>query len=173
MMAGADDGDETDALRLTRDLGDRGPSLSQRLSERLDRLSFASPFHRMRLKGRYPLKLIAVPVDPIPGNPATAIRLKGGRLFLGGYGQGMLDGRLDSPDAPEGWRHWLHSWGWLRDLAAADSLGAAEVARSEALSKRWLARFHEYDEEAWAPAATGTRILMACMHAPLVIPGKD
>ncbi|MGL6042774.1 MAG: heparinase II/III family protein, partial [Sandaracinobacteroides sp.] len=173
MMAGADDGDETDALRLTRDLGDRGPSLSQRLSERLDRLSFASPFHRMRLKGRYPLKLIAVPIDPIPGNPATAARLKGGRLFLGGYGQGMLDGRLDSPDAPEGWRHWLHSWGWLRDLAAADSLGAAEVARSEALSKRWLARFHEYDEEAWAPAATGTRILMACMHAPLVIPGKD
>jgi uncharacterized heparinase superfamily protein len=173
MMADTGNGEgDADALRLTRDLGDRGPSLAERLSDRIDRLSFASPFHRMRLKGRFPLKLIAVPHDPIPGDSATAGRLKGGRLFRDGYGQGMLDGRLDSPEAPAGWRHWVHSWGWLRDLAASD-LSAAEVARSEALAKRWLARFHEYDEDAWAPAATGTRILMAIAHAPLVIPGKD
>ena len=76
---------------LTRNLGDRGPSLSERLSDRLDRISFASPFHRMRLKGRFPLKLIAVPEDPVPGDPAIAQRLKGGRLFRGGYGQGILD----------------------------------------------------------------------------------
>jgi uncharacterized heparinase superfamily protein len=164
---------EADALRLTRGLGDRGPSLAERLSDRLDRLSFASPFHRMRLKGRFPLKLIAVPEDPIPGDPALANRLRAGRLFRDGYGQGMLDGRLDSPSAPAAWRRWVHGWGWLRDLSAADGLTQAEIARSEALSKRWLARFHEYDEDAWAPDLTGSRILMACMHAPLVIPGKD
>lgn len=170
---GPDDAGEADALRLTRGLGDRGPSLAERLSDRLDRLSFASPFHRMRLKGRFPLKLIAVPEDPIPGDPALASRLRGGRLFRDGYGQGMLDGRLDSPNAPESWRRWVHGWGWLRDLAAAEGLTQSEIARAEALSKRWLARFHDYDEEAWAPDATGSRILMACMHAPLVIPGKD
>lgn len=168
-----DEPGEADALRLTRGMGDRGPSLAERLSDRLDRLSFASPFHRMRLKGRFPLKLIAVPEDPVPGDPAIAARLRAGRLFRDGYGQGMLDGRLDSPAAPPGWRRWVHGWGWLRDLSAADGLSQSEIARAEGLSKRWLARFNEYDEEAWAPDATGVRILLTCMHAPLVIPGRD
>ena len=124
---------EADAFRLTRNLGDRGPSLSERLSDRLDRLSFASPFHRMRLKGRFPLKLIAVPEDPVPGDPAIAQRLKGGRLFRGGYGQGMLEARLDHPEAPESWRQWVHGWGWLRDLSMVE-LSAPEAARAEALN---------------------------------------
>ena len=33
------DEQEPDALRLTRNMGDRGPSLAERLSDRLDRLS--------------------------------------------------------------------------------------------------------------------------------------
>ncbi len=160
-------------LRLTRDPGDRGPSLSERLSDRLDRLSFASPFHRMRLKGRFPLKLIGVPEDPVPGDAATGQRLKGGRLFHDGYGQGMQDARLDAPDAPESWKQWVHGWGWLRDLAAAEPLSSSEIRRAEALAKRWLARFHDYDEEGWAPAATGRRLLMACLYAPLIMPGHD
>jgi uncharacterized heparinase superfamily protein len=164
---------EEDSFRLTRGLGDRGPSLAERLTDRLDRLSFASPMHRMRLKGRFPLKLIAVPEDPIPGDPALGQRLKGGRLFRDGYGQGMQEARLDTPDAPESWREWVHGWGWLRDLAGSGPLGKAEVARAEALAKRWLTRFHDYDEEAWAPAATGRRILMAICHAPLIMPGHD
>ncbi len=169
-MAG---GAEEDSFRLTRGLGDRGPSLAERLTDRLDRLSFASPMHRMRLKGRFPLKLIAVPADPIPGDPALGQRLKGGRLFRDGYGQGMQEARLDTPDAPQSWRDWVHGWGWLRDLAGSGPLNKAEVARAEALAKRWLTRFHDYDEEAWAPAATGRRIMMAICHAPLIMPGHD
>lgn len=164
---------DPEALRLTRDLGDRGPSLAERLGERLDRLAFQSPLHRMRLKGRYPLKLLAVPEDPVPGDPAIGARLKGGRLFRDGYGQGMQDARLDTPDAPESWRQWVHGWSWLRDLAAAEPLTAVEVTRAEALAKRWLTQFHEYDEEAWAPALTGRRIMMAITYAPMVMPGHD
>ncbi len=164
---------DPEALRLTRDLGDRGPSLTERLAERLDRLAFQSPLHRMRLKGRYPLKLLAVPEDPVPGDPAIGARLKGGRLFRDGYGQGMLDARLDTPDAPESWRQWVHGWGWLRDLAAAEPLAVAEVQRVEALAKRWLTQFHEYDEDAWAPAITGRRIMMAITYAPMVMPRED
>ncbi len=171
----ADDADpaDPDALHHKRQLGDRGPSLAERLSERIDRLAYSSPFHKARLKGRFPLKLRAVPADPIPGDAATGQRLKGGRLFRDGHGQGMADARLDAPDAPATWRDWVHGWGWLRDLAAAGPLSAAEVARAEALARRWLARFHDYDEQAWAPDATGRRILMAILHAPLVMPGTD
>ncbi len=168
---------DPEALRLTRDQGDRGPSLAERLGERLDRLSFQSPWHRMRLKGRYPLKLLGVPADPVPGDAALGSRLRGGRLFRDGYGQGMADARLDSPEAPPAWQQWVHGWGWLRDLAEAATqagpLTGPEVARAEALAKRWLVRFHDYDEEAWAPAVTGRRILMAISYAPLVMPGHD
>ncbi len=164
---------ETEALRLTRDHGDRGPSLVERLSDRIDRLSFASPIHRMRLKGRFPLKLLAVPEDPVAGDTKTGARLKGGRLFLAGYGEAMAEAKFGSPAAPQAWVHWVHSWGWLRDIASVQPLAAAEVARVEALTHRWLERYHDYDEAAWAPQLTGRRILMAIAHAPLVMPGHD
>ncbi|MFA7440140.1 MAG: heparinase II/III family protein [Sphingomonadaceae bacterium] len=164
---------EGDALRLTRDLGDRGPSLAERLSERLDRLSFASPWHRMRLQGRFPLKLLAVPTDPIPGDPETGARLKAGKLEYAGYGARMDNGRLDDPAAPVFWHDQVHGWGWLRDAAAAGPSTRTESTRIEGLARRWLARFHNYDEIAWAPARTGRRIMMAITYAPLVMPGHD
>ncbi|MFN3371291.1 MAG: heparinase II/III family protein [Sphingomonadaceae bacterium] len=162
---------EHEALRLTRAGGDRGPSLAERVADRLDRLAFASPVHRLRLRGRYPLKLLAVPADPVPGDAARGARLKGGRLFRDGYGQGVADARLDSPDAPAAWRRWVDSWGWLRDLAEADPHAQSTVA--EALARNWLACFPEYDAIAWAPDVTGVRVRRAVQHAPRVMPGLD
>lgn len=162
---------EHEALRLTRAGGDRGPSLAERIADRLDRLAFASPVHRLRLKGRYPLRLLAVPADPVPGHAARGSRLKGGRLFRDGYGQGLADARLDSPDAPPGWRRWVDSWGWLRDLAEADPDARSGVG--EALARRWLAQFPDYDPVAWAPCVTGIRVRRAIQHAPRVMPGPD
>lgn len=170
-MMAEEPGDER--IRLTREGVDRGPSLAERLADRIDRLAFSSPLHRMRLKGRFPLKLLGVPADPVPGNAERGQRLKGGRLFRDGYGQGMHDARLDAPDAPPAWKDWVHGWGWLRDLATISDLTRAEAQRPEALAKRWLTRFHDYDEAAWAPHLTGRRILMAISHAPLVMPGHD
>lgn len=117
-----DDNIETEALRLTRDHGDRGPSFVERLSDRLDRMTFSSPLHRMRLKGRFPLKLLAVPVDPVAGNAKIGARLKGGRLYLAGHGQAMADARFDNPLAPPAWTAWVHGWGWLRDIATLSRL---------------------------------------------------
>lgn len=162
---------EHEALRLTRAGGDRGPSLAERVADRFDRLTFASPLHRLRLKGRYPLKLLAVPADPVPGNAARGGRLKGGRLFRDGYGQGVADARFDSPDAPPGWRRWVDSWDWLRDLAEADP--GAQTTIAEALARRWLARFPDYDASAWAPCVTGVRVRRAVQYAPRVMPGLD
>lgn len=167
------DRSEPAALRLTRDPGDGGPSLADRLSDRLDRLSFASPFHRMRLKGRFPLKLLAQPVDPVPGDSDRGLAVKGGRLLHGGHGGAMGDVCLDDPAAPAQWRRWVDGWGWLRDLATTGPAGRGEIARAESLARRWLARFHDYDAIAWAPDVTGQRILMVCAHAPLVMSGND
>lgn len=166
------DNPETDALRLVSDGGARGPSLAERLGERLDRLSFASPWHRLRLKGRYPLKLLAVPEDPVPGDAHAAAAIREGRLAKAGHAPALANVRLDDAAAPNAWREWVHGWGWLRDMAGA-APAPADFKRAEGLARRWLHHFHHYEPAAWAPAATGRRIMMAIAHAPLVMPGHD
>ena len=56
--------------RLIRAGGDKGLSLTERLTEGLHRLTWRTPLHDLRLKGRHPLKLVAVPDDPVPGDAA-------------------------------------------------------------------------------------------------------
>lgn len=170
----ADDNSIRDTIRLVRDGGDRGPSLAERAGDRLQRLRFQAPWYRMRLKGRFPLKLIGVPVDPVIGDLATGQRLKAGRLYRAGYGEAMGDGTLGRQAMPPAdWIHWLHGWCWLRDLASAGPLDRKDVARAEQLARRWLASFADWNADAWGPAVTGQRILMASMYAPLVMPGVD
>ena len=49
--------------RLIRVGGDRGLSLADRIAERFQRLTWRTPIHTMRLRGRHPLKLIAVAAE--------------------------------------------------------------------------------------------------------------
>src|SRR5581483_2727515 len=69
--------------RLVRLDGARGASLAEWLSRRLARIAWRTPLHRVRLRGRYPLKLLAVPQDPIPGNVAAGEALLAGRFAFG------------------------------------------------------------------------------------------
>ena len=61
--------------RLIRVGDDRGVSLAERLSMRLHRLSWRTPFHAFRLRGRFPLRLLAVPKDPIAGEKEQGVRI--------------------------------------------------------------------------------------------------
>jgi hypothetical protein len=64
--------------RLIRLGGDRGLSLAERISERFQRLTWRTPLHTMRLRGRHPLKLIAVADDPFFGDGRAAMRCSTG-----------------------------------------------------------------------------------------------
>src|SRR3546814_12095111 len=68
-------GDPVDEIetgkRLVRVGGDRGISLAERIASQLRLLAWRSPLHRLRLRGRFPLKLITVPTDPIAGDAAV------------------------------------------------------------------------------------------------------
>src|SRR3546814_20347008 len=64
--------------RLVRIGGDRGVSLAERIASQFRLLAWKRPLHRMRLRGRFPLKLITVPTDPISGDGAVgAAMMKG------------------------------------------------------------------------------------------------
>lgn len=158
--------------RLLRLGGDHGPSLSERLAHRLLHLGYSSPLHRMRLRGRYPLRLVAVPVDPIPGSAAVGERLLAGRLIHAGHNGNAATTAFDDPAAPAAWRDWVNGFAWLRDLAAATERGpGARVA--EPLVARWLAANGEFHAASWRPDLCASRLLFAAAYAPYILASND
>jgi uncharacterized heparinase superfamily protein len=163
---------EHDAASLRRSDRDRGPSLSERLTAGLATRLYATPLHKLRLRGRFPLKLMGVPADPVPGDPHIGERIIAGRLIHAGHTQMMRDMSFREAGVPPAWAEWAHGWEWLRDLAVLPDRAAAARA-AEALVERWLTSFPEYDPLAWRADITGTRLLMALGHAPLILSSSN
>ena len=153
---------------LQRGGGDRGPSLSERVVAGVAARVYATPLHRLRLRGRFPLKLLGVPADPVPGDPHIGERIIAGRLIHAGHTQMTRDISFREAAPPPEWLRWAHGWEWLRDLAILPDRTAAAKA-AETLVERWLASFPEFDALAWQADLTGTRLLMALGHAPLIL----
>lgn len=157
--------------RRLRGDGTRGLSLTERLNHRLQRLAWRSPIHAMRLSGRYPLQLIDVPADPIPG------RRKAGRALMEGamlFGQERvpIEGLVRGGHSA-GFVDYRHSFGWLRDLAAAvPREEGAPVA--EAITKAWLDQHaRTVADPAWRPDLWGRRILLWTAYAPYLLSSGD
>jgi uncharacterized heparinase superfamily protein len=167
------DGDDGSERRLLRVAGDRGLSLGERLAARVSTTLYKTPLHRMRLRGRYPLKLLGVPQDPWPGDAAIGERLVAGRMIHAGHTAMTRDMNFAGPAAPPAWRDWANGWQWLRDLAAhaVDAKAGARVA--EPLVARWLAQYGSFDPAAWRADITGTRLLFALGHAPMILSSPD
>ena len=158
--------------RLVR-VGDKGLSLGERLANQFYRLTWRTPLHTMRLKGRYPLKLLAVPTDPMPGNrPAGQwmmsgiIRWRGESISVDAVTFGD-----DAVSAP--FSDYLHRFEWLRDLAAlGDRRACAPLA--EQLMRAWLAKHGDtVSDSSWRPDLVGWRTLFWASHAPLILSSTD
>ncbi|WP_343344808.1 heparinase II/III family protein [Sphingomicrobium sp. XHP0239] len=123
-------------------------------------------------KGRRPLRLAAVPRDHVEGDRDIGAALMRGRLHHRGEtlelkGLDFADHSLDRPIV-----RLLHSFAWLRDLAAAT--GREEGAKlGEAVARRWLMRHGDRPDAAWAPALLGERLLFWTAYAPFVLSGQD
>ena len=148
-----------------------GSSLSETLGRTLKKLTFRTPVHKLRLRGRYPLQLLDVPADPIPGSPRAGKALLDGKMSAAGetipfeaLGRGGF-----SPAFTEHWQ----SFAWLRDLAASvERRGAAPVA--EQLMRQWLASHaRTVAEPAWRPDIWGRRILFWTAYAPFILDTRD
>jgi uncharacterized heparinase superfamily protein len=159
--------------RLIRVDNDRGLSLTQKLAESLQRLAWRTPLHSLRLRGRFPLKLLAVPDDPIVGD------LKAGQSLLQGViswrGEKLAVRELDFANlqVSSGLAEYLHSFVWLRDLSTAGTRQqGAPVA--EAIMSRWLkAHAETVGGIAWRADLWGKRILFWTAHAPLILSSRD
>ncbi|WP_253342323.1 heparinase II/III family protein [Sphingobium sp. OAS761] len=159
--------------RLIRVADDKGLSLTQKIAHHFYLLSWKTPIHGRKLRGKYPLKLLAVPDDAIPGDGRAGAAMRAGYMLFRGQKQALdtLDfARLDV--APAFADH-LHEFRWLRDLAgAAPRDQAAPIA--EAVMRKWLAVHAETPSEpAWRVDNAGWRLLFWTAHAPLILSSSD
>lgn len=170
-----DDGHEEIPVgrRLVRTPGGSGESLAERLASQFYRLTWRTPLHALRLRGRYPLKLLAVPDDPVAGDAAAGLAILRGEL--GWRGEQFACSQVDFGSEPvsPGFAAYLQRFQWLRDLAAAGP--RAQVApAAEMLTRKWLASHAErVSEPAWRPDLWGWRILFWAAHAPLILSSTD
>jgi len=158
--------------RLVR-LGDKGLSLGERIANHFHRLTWRTPLHAMRLKGRYPLKLLAVPQDPVPGDKRAGQWLLSGNLRFQRESIALDDISFGDERISPATSDHLQRFAWLRDLAALDARDTtAPIA--EQLMRTWLARHSEAVSDAgWRPDLVGWRTLYWTSHAPLILSSSD
>jgi uncharacterized heparinase superfamily protein len=159
--------------RLIRVGDDRGLSLFERLNYRLHRLAWRTPLHKLRLRGRVPLRLLAVPKDPVGGDRAAGEALLGGRFAHNATEVPVEGVDFAAVGRPEDFTLYLQSFAWLRDLAAAASRErGAKLA--EGLARKWLDAFgEEVVEPAWRADVWGRRILFWTAYAPYLLSSPD
>ncbi|MDO7841552.1 heparinase II/III family protein [Sphingomonas immobilis] len=173
--SGLDDDLDTvdEGKRLVRVGGASGLSLAERLTERFHRLTWRTPIHGMRLKGRHPLKLIAVPDDPFLGDVKRGQALLSGQVTFRGETRAVAALNFAKPDFSDDFSEYLHSFGWLRDLSTV-ATRAQGVPVAEAIMRQWLAvHADKVSEPAWRADLWGRRILAWSAHAPLILSSAD
>ncbi|HZG09899.1 MAG TPA: heparinase II/III family protein [Allosphingosinicella sp.] len=170
--AGGEDGIEP-GKRLIRAGDDRGVSLAERLSWRLHRLSWRTPLHSLRLRGRHPLKLLAVPKDPVAGDKLAGEAILRGRFLHRGQTIEIDSLDFNDPALPADFSDYLQSFEWLRDLAAAATRERAAKPAEKVMGK-WLAAFGgQFGEGAWRADLWGRRILFWSAYAPYILSSRD
>ena len=159
--------------RLIRVAGDQGLSLAERLANHLHRLAWRTPLHTLRLRGRYPLKLLGVPEDPIPGDAAAGAAMLAGHIVF--HGESVAIETLDFGHlaVSPAFADYLQGFAWLRDLAAAAPRDrAAPIA--ELITRQWLGVCgNQVTEAAWRPELCGRRILFWAEYAPFILSSGD
>jgi uncharacterized heparinase superfamily protein len=159
--------------RLIRLPADRGLSLGDRISNHFYRLTWRTPLHALRLKGRFPLKLLGVPEDPLPGDARAGKAIRAGWFLNRGFKLPLADLDFERLTVVAPFADYLHSFGWLRDLAAAGAHGEA-AGIAEPIVRQWLAVHGEtVTEPAWRADNSGWRILNWAAHAPMILSSGD
>ena len=140
--------------------------------ERLGKLAKGSLLSRLFGSGRQPLRLVAVPRDHVAGDRARGDALLGGRLALGNADIALAEIDFSTLGARSEIARELHSFRWLRDLAASASRDRG-ARLAEAIAGRWLIAHGSRVDEAWAPELWGERILFWTAYAPYILSSRD
>lgn len=169
--------DDTDAhserKQLVRLENDRGLSLTESVVHYFYRLTWRTPLHKLRLKGRSPLRLLASPDDPFAGDARRGKAIRAGHFQVAGVRIPIAKLDYASLKAPDEALDYIHSFAWLRDLAAAAPRETC-VPVAERLVNQWLdAHLETVCDPAWRADVAARRILNCAAHAPLILSSSN
>lgn len=157
---------------LIRVDSDRGLSLTERLANHFHRLAWRTPLHSLRLRGRYPLKLLGVPVDPIRGDVRAGEAIVAGRIEHRGEGVDLTELDFTNLSVSAALFDHLHSFAWLRDLGAVSHPHAAAMA--ERIVAHWLSvHGGTVSQQVWRPDLCAKRVLYWSNYAPLILSSRN
>lgn len=173
-MAEADRPDEkigANAL-VVRPAG-RLENLAARVSLMLYQLSWRTPLHKMRITGKLPLKLLAAPDNPLPGDEARGTAIRIGKFLFQGMEQPVSAIDYEKLALPPAFADYIHRFDWLRDLAAAVNRGEGAPLAS-AIAEKWLAANGDKPRmPAWRIDNSAWRFLIMASAAPYLLTSND
>ena len=170
--------DENDTAGTGRSLTlrhdrDRGQSLAEQATMLYYRMTWRMPLHRLRLSGKLPLRLLAVPVDPVEGDRVQGVAVRAGYFLFRGLKKKHEKIDFAELKLPPQFEDYVHRFQWLRDLDTAASRDQA-VPVAEKLMNQWLdANGGVIRQPAWRPDNCAWRLLIWASHAPLILSSKD
>lgn len=150
-----------------------GQNLLERLSLQFYKLTWRTPLHSGRLKGKVPLRLLAVPEDPLAGNAARGQSLRMGKFHYQGFEQAIEGLDYAHLALPPAMTDYIHRFDWLRDLAAATNRAdGAPVAA--AIADSWLvANGMKTREPAWRVDNSAWRLMNMAAASPFLLTSSD
>jgi uncharacterized heparinase superfamily protein len=155
----------------------RQTAMSQSLSERIARafyhLTWRTPLHNIRLTGKLPLRLLAVPKDELPADIARGKALRMGNFHFQGLEQPLHNIDYARLPLPPAMLDYIHRFDWLRDLAAATNL-ADGAPLAATVTENWLINNTvKIREPAWRVDNCAWRMLNMAAYCPLILSSSD
>jgi len=173
-MTGSDggDGEQRQAALIVRPKG-AGQTLLERLSLQFYKLTWRTPLHNGRLNGKVPLRLLAVPEDPLKGSTARGQSLRMGKFHIQGFEQAFEALDYQKLNLPPALTDYIHRFDWLRDLAAATNRGEGAPVAAQ-IADGWLvANGLKTREPAWRVDNCAWRLLNMAAGSPFLLTSTD
>jgi uncharacterized heparinase superfamily protein len=150
-----------------------GQNLLERLSLKFYQLTWRTPLHSGRLKGKVPLRLLAVPEDPLTGDGARGMALRMGRFHFHGFEQDIATLDYAKAALPPALTDYIHRFEWLRDLAAATDRGEGASIAARIADDWLLANGMKIRQPAWRVDNCAWRLLNMAAGSPYLLSSSD
>lgn len=173
-MTGGDEGDseKRQAALIVRPKG-AGQNLLERLSLQFYKLTWRTPLHSGRLKGKVPLRLLAVPEDPLKGSVARGQSLRMGKFHIQGFERAFEGLDYQKLNLPPALTDYIHRFDWLRDLAAATNRGEGAPVAAQIADDWLVANGMKTREPAWRVDNCAWRLLNMAAGSPFLLTSTD
>jgi uncharacterized heparinase superfamily protein len=173
-MTGSDEGGNEygQTALIVRPKG-AGQNLLERLSLQFYKLTWRTPLHSGRLKGKVPLRLLAVPEDPLKGSVARGQSLRMGKFHIQGFEHAFAGLDYQKLTLPPALTDYIHRFDWLRDLAAATNRGEGAPVAAQIADDWLIANGMKTREPAWRVDNCAWRLLNMAAGSPYLLTSTD